>query len=100
MKQLEKLKVQTERTDKELLELVLEDLGEKMTMWRCSGICAVVSIMESNNIINSREEFRLYDIIDENPTNIYINSISMYYFPLGEIEPRIEYLKQLIKKYS
>lgn len=88
------------RTDKELLELVLQNLGEKMYNWNCGGICGVVSIMESHKIINYIEESRLYSIIDENPTNTYLNTNSSYYFTPKEVEPRIEYLKQLIKKYS
>jgi hypothetical protein len=86
------------RSNKELLELVLQNLGEKMTEWRVCGLCAVVSIMKEDKIINPSEEHRLYDIIDNNPTEYY--GLSKYYFPPREVEPRIEYLKQLIKKYS
>ena len=98
MIQSEKLKGQTERTDKELLELVLEDLWYKMATWDCCGICAVISQMEILYFIDDSEECRLYHIIDENPTEYKRNSL--FYFPPREVEPRIEYLKKLIEKYS
>lgn len=87
------------RTDKELLELVLEKLEPEMLKhpWKV-GLCYVISHLSQIKIIDFDEYERIEEIIYDNPTERFLYDI--YFFPPGEIEPRKEYLKQLIKKYE
>lgn len=90
------------KTDKELLELLLyyvtkyKDEPDKIIKRRFSrGICMVV-----NRYIKTNEnKRRLFHIIyNEKPETHII--YSPYFFPQGEWDVRIEFIKNLIKKYS
>lgn len=86
------------RTDKELLELLLSNLEEVMKKEKATGVCYVIYSLYRDNKIGYFEGDRLTYIIQENPTKYYEKNC--WLFPPFEIAPRIEYLKQLIKKYE
>lgn len=85
------------RTKVELLQLLLDNIeliGEH-------GLCLAIKDMYWNHSINNEERRILERIIRNNPTESYLSDrIALYYFPAGEKEPRIKYLKQLIKHYE
>lgn len=86
------------RSDKELLELLLEDLDTKMTVWGNKSLCFVTVDMEQYGLISKEEESRIDEIIMLNPTEYRKNHY--LHFPPFDVESRKEYLKQLIEKYS
>ena len=90
------------KTDKELLELLLyyitkyKDSSDEIIKRRFSrGICMVVNHYIKTNI-NKR---RLFNVIYNEKPETY-KTYSPYYFPKGEWDVRIEFIKKLIEKYS
>jgi hypothetical protein len=88
------------RSDKELLELVLKEFPEMFKTNQVNCLCYCVNVLLFDMVITYEEERRLKYIFAQNITDYYINQDTGYYFPKGEIEPRQEYLKQLIEKYK
>jgi hypothetical protein len=84
------------RTDKELLELLLEEFPVKFSTNYVYGLCDCVRLL----FASKEEKTRLLDILDLNRTKYYEYCLYGYYFPPNAIEPRQKYLKQLIEKYK
>ncbi len=85
------------RTDKELLELLLENIEQGIKSgW--SGMCGVIIMLTMQSVMSVNESERLNSIILANPTKMYKKS--SWFFEPYQIEPRKEYLKQLIAKYE
>jgi hypothetical protein len=82
------------RTDTELLQLLLDNIDKLET-----GLCDLIYCLYWDNcVIDYIEQRHLSNIIyDNEPNKIFGLG---YYFPMGLQSPRIEYLKDLIKKYS
>jgi len=81
------------RSEKELLELLLENIN-----WLSAGLCNLAFDLLSHGVMNSQEYAILHQLIwDNEPFTTY----DKYYFWLpGNKEPRIDFLNQLIKKYG
>ena len=83
-----------DRTIKELLELLLENqhLFD-------SGLCIWAFELSTECQISIQEENMLYMYIKNNrPINL--RYFKGYYWPIGNIKPRIEWIKEHIKKNS
>jgi hypothetical protein len=84
------------RTDKELLEFLLKEFTKIFNKHYVYGLCDCVRLLSASK----EEKTRLIHILDLNPTEYYENCCYGYYFIPRAIEPRQEYLKQLIEKYK
>lgn len=85
------------RTKVELLQLLLDNIE----LIGKNGLClAIWRLHHTLKLITLNEQFELEKIINKNPTKSYLETWDVYYFPAGEKEPRIKYLKQLIKYYQ
>lgn len=63
-----------------------------------SGLCFAIIMLFNGYVIDQYEKKALYDVIDANkPLMLWSGR---YWWPKGEVEPRVEFLKQLIKKYE
>ena len=82
------------RTTKELLELMLEN----KQLFR-TGLCALIGDMFCDDIISHHEYSHIYKYITGNRAG-NARSYSAYWFNCGEIEPRIEWIKQHIELNS
>jgi hypothetical protein len=80
------------RTIKELLELVLENIG----MMRL-GICSVVWDLYNDDVITLDEYNDLNDYIDDNRGSHYYRLERCYFWKPGLKRPRIAWLKKQIK---
>mgnify|MGYP003583178366 CR=1 FL=1 len=74
-----------------LLILLKEALLEGT--WFESGLCHLTRFLD----VSEAEKAKLLAVLGDNPKG---PGIDFFYFPKGEIEPRIEYLDELIKKYE
>jgi hypothetical protein len=90
----------TTRTIKKLLELLLDTTDSF-----CTGLCGWVAILGSRYIINLEEYYILTEYIKNNrPQTKAITAQQTkdkmlgYYWTSGEIEPRIEWIKEHIEK--
>ena len=63
-----------------------------------SGLCPAVFMLLDHRLIDLYDRKALLDAIETNRPEC-VKSKS-YWWPKGEVEPRIEFLKQLIKKYE
>ena len=89
------------RTIKELLELMLDH--QELFY---SGLCAWNISLNNKNLIGNLEYFYLQDYINTHRPSKY-SSLQAYnsrkyrfYWPNGDIKPRIKWLKKHIKKNS
>lgn len=79
------------RTIKELLELLLNHLIEEKVILR--GLCLEINILYDIEVITMDEHVRLSDYICN-----YNNHKNIYLFPVGELELRINWLKERIEE--
>lgn len=86
------------RTDKELLEVLLENVERCLTIKGNFGLCASIDTIYFDSLIEYNEYARLQSIIHENPRNEFF--LKQFYFEPRLVEPRIKYLKELIQKYE
>ena len=97
--------METTRTTKELLELLLT---EKSQFY--SGLCVFILDLHCNGTINTEERFILRDYVRSNPP---INTHTLtavlggdysernyYYWEVGNFAPREKWIKKQIKKLS
>jgi hypothetical protein len=59
------------------------------------GLCHWASKLYMHDVINNQERLLLEKFFSQNRPK---NCIGSYWWPKGEIEPRIEWLKEQIKK--
>jgi hypothetical protein len=83
------------RTTKELLEIMLENIGKLNT-----GLCRLVRQLQSERIITHEEANHLLNYIFKNkPFNLTtIMSDSFYYWDCGKQKPRRRWLKRHIRQ--
>lgn len=79
------------RTDKELLQIVLDNIDMLET-----GLCLLTIKLRKRGVISSKEELIIDRIVQQNNPKLRYG----YYFKTGAKQPRIEFLKMLIEKYS
>jgi hypothetical protein len=94
--------MKTERTLKELLELMLANKPHFNT-----GLCFWCECLYTKNLINRHEHNILYHYIKSNPpyfrsliAKIIDPTADYYYWRADNIAPRIKWLKKHIKKQS
>ena len=80
------------RTDKELLTL-LRDCTEALIDG--AGLCGVIFEMSRNDKTTYLERTRLRDILD---THAPQRRYSVYSWPKGEVQPRIDWLNSLLQR--
>ena len=91
------------RTQKELLEVMLANIGSLR-----SGLCFLSSELFTQGIITFDEHIVMGNYIKYHKPSIFSSwnafihdcSRSPYYWSRGDVEPRIKWLKQHIKKLS
>ena len=79
------------RTDKELLQLLLNYI-ENVAVCECLSNHLLDLFFD--NVISEKERYKVLDILHQNRPND-----NSFFFPYGEKQPRIEFLKKLINKY-
>lgn len=87
------------RDIKTLLEILLDQYQNNKTYGiQGSGLCFAIIRLRIGHVIDRLDEEVLFDAIKTNrPISV---EPPPYWWPKGEVEPRIEFLKQLIKKYE
>ena len=85
------------RDIKTLLELLLDQYqNNRLEYIQWSGLCfAIISI--GGRVIDQNEKEALLKVIKANRPE---SAGSFHWWPKGEVEPRVEFLKQLIMKYE
>jgi hypothetical protein len=89
------------RTQKELLEVMLTNIGSLR-----SGLCFLSSELFTQGIITFDEHIVIGNYIKYNKPSIFSswnafwNAGSRFYWTRGDVEPRVKWLKQHIKKLS
>lgn len=63
-----------------------------------SGLCHAVFMLRDHRLIDLYDRKALIDVIEANRPEL--DKSGKYWWPKGEVEPRVEFLKQLIKKYE
>ena len=87
------------RSTKELLEVFLDQYeNNRIDDIQPYGLCWAVKIIFDKNVISEDEYYHLDDIINNNCPNGFEGSA--YWWHSGATAPRVEFLKQLIKKYE
>ena len=83
------------RDIKTLLEILLNQYQKHPDDVRSLGLCDSVKHIYHHNLINPHEREVILDVIKSNrPAGLG----SAYWWPKGETEPRIEFLKKLISE--
>ncbi len=83
------------RTDKELLELLLETYQSEKTF---SGICNANNVNVYRKVVSIDEFRRTKDLLKKNKPNG--KELYSYWWPKYVKSPRVKFLQQLIKKYE
>lgn len=102
------------RTNKELLQIAIDNI-ELFTSTGCYGLCVYITELECKDIItyNERRVLRycIFNYIKD-PTWInkfitgapnikgYNNVHTQYFWEMGDVKPRLRYLKWLLKQES
>lgn len=83
---------------KTLLEILLDQYQNNKTYGiQSMGLCRAIIRLRVDHVIDRPDEEALFDAIKTNrPGSVG----SYFWWPRGETAPRIEFLKQLIKKYE
>ena len=85
------------RSIKELLELLLDQYENNRIDWiQWAGLCWAIIKLYTNDVVNFYEKEILLDVIEANKPDTPWSG--RYWWPKGEVEPRIEFLKQLISE--
>ena len=83
---------------KTLLEILLDKYqNNKIYGIQWSGLCLAIRKLHNICVIDYYEK---EDLLKEIKANRPESAGSFYWWPEGEVEPRIEFLKQLIMKYE
>ena len=84
------------RDIKTLLELLLDQYENNKTygiQW--AGLCLAIIRLHTSRVIDYYDKEALLKVIK---TNRPESAESFYWWPEGEVEPRVEFLKQLISE--
>ncbi len=82
------------RTEKELIDIMLNNKNLFVT-----GLCRWLQCLYHNEVIKFDEYSMLLSIFVDNRPNTNIG-IGCFWWESGNIEPRIEFLNNLLKKYK
>jgi hypothetical protein len=82
------------RSIKELLEVMLDNQGHF-----CDGLCSWVSWLKHYEIVNNEESMVLRRYIDNNRPST-TKAVDVYYWPVCEKEPRVNWINEHIKLNS
>ena len=86
------------RDIKTLLEVLLDQYqNNKIYRIQWAGLCLAITKLRNAGVIDQSDKEALLKVIEANRPE---SAGSFYWWPVGEIEPRVEFLKQLIKKYE
>lgn len=96
------------RSKKELLELLLEiyknsifknafKYGFKGLFFKKTGLCSAILRLSNQKIITPSEHVRLWIYLHDNRPK---SSVDVYWWPKGEVKPRIKFLEKLIENYE
>ncbi len=83
------------RTNKELLELMLENQQDFHT-----GLCQWILSMFMRDRITTDEYYELKDYLKQNKPITFHGIFSAFWWRVGDIKPRIKWIKKHIKKLS
>lgn len=84
------------RTIKELLILLRDYLPENISKDRGGCICHTIIDMWADNVITEEERPKLNVFIKTHvPSD---RTSNLYYYPYGELEPRMKFLNKLISE--
>jgi hypothetical protein len=87
-----------DRSDIELLKILRHYLPKYMASNKSSGICGAILGLLTSDILTADERSTLENIIINNrPSGA--NPFD-YFWPKGELKPRIDFLNKLIEKYE
>ena len=87
------------RDIKTLLEILLDQYeNNRLEGIQWSGLCFAIIRLRIGHVIDQSDEDALLKVIKANRPES-AGSL-LYWWPKGEVEPRVEFLKQLIKKYE
>ena len=83
------------RTEKELLQVLLDNMDKFET-----GLCLLSGALQRGKIITMTEEFSIFRYIEGNAPKMNYNKVilSVYKWPKGEKQPRIDWLNEQIQK--
>ena len=82
------------RNQVELLELLRKELHGDLFE---SGLCSICQDMRDFYVVTDYEYWKLKHLIYDNRPK---DNCGIYFFPIGEIEPRDKFLQELIKEYE
>lgn len=86
------------RSDIELLKILRYYLPKYMTGNKSGGICGTMLGLHISGILTTDERLTLKNIvIDNRPSG---SNPFDYFWPKGELRPRIDFLNMLIEKYE
>ena len=85
------------RDIKTLLEILLDQYqNNRIDGIQWAGLCFAIIRIDVGHVIDQYEKEDLFDVINANKPDIVWSG--KYWWPKGEVEPRVEFLKQLISK--
>ena len=85
------------RSTKELLEVLLDQYeNSRVEGIQWSGLCFAIIRLPAGYVIDQYEKEALLKVIKANRPYSVVSPL--YWWPKGEVEPRVEFLKQLISK--
>ena len=85
------------RSTKELLEVLLDQYeNSRVEGIQWSGLCFAIIRHPAGYVIDQYEKEALLKVIKANRPYSVVSPL--YWWPKGEVEPRVEFLKQLISK--
>lgn len=82
------------RIDKELIQLMLDNLDE----YFCISLCLTTPMLYARGIISGDEEIKIDSIVFDNRPNK--KQGGGYFWPKYELEPRREFLQNILNKLS
>ena len=87
------------RSTKELLELLLDQYeNNRVNGIQWSGLCFAIIKLPTGYVIDQYEKEALLKVIKANRPKLVESPL--YWWPKGEVKPRVKFLKQLITKYE
>lgn len=87
------------RNIKTLLEILLYEYQSNQDEdIRRFGLCWAIVKLRNHDVVKFYEMDILLDVIEANKPDTPCSGT--YWWPKGEVEPRVEFLKQLIMKYE
>jgi hypothetical protein len=90
------------RTIKELLILLREELPKRIANYDSGSICWTILRMSDDNMITDEERNKINYFIESKepdfPSYFYYDDCCGFWWPYGELAPRLEFLDKLISE--